>query len=243
MNQIIQGDCLSILRTIADDSVDLVLTSPPYNKNGWRGKRDSSKGKGRWTGADITYDDYLDDKSEGEYRAWQVDILNECYRIIKPTGSILYNHKIRRGGGLASHPYQWILQSQAKFYQEIIWNRLGGCDHNINYLDPITERVYWLIKGKPKCYKNERWATEIWSIPPEVNTLHPAPFPLLLCKVAVMLTTDEGDIVVDPFFGSGTVGVASIELKRQYIGIEINPKYIEMAQKRIKKVEAQLTLL
>ena len=233
INKVICGDCLEVMKGIPDGSVDLIFTSPPYNKTGWRGRRDQSKGRGRWSGADIKYGKFLDNLDEQEYKRLQILFLDEAHRIIKDTGSILYNHKIRRANKKASSPMEWILKTKSIFYQEIIWNRMSGCDHNINYLDPITERIYWLIKDTPKCHKNKKWATEIWNITPLPETRHPAPFPLKLCNVAIQLTTDIDDIVLDPFLGSGTTAVACKELGRRFIGIEINPEYCKIAERRL----------
>ena len=238
--KLIQGDCLTELKKLDSESIDLVFTSPPYNKNGFRGRRDNSKGKGRWSGADISYGGYDDNRDENEYQVWQIDILNECYRIIKKTGSIFYNHKIRRAGGVASHPFEWIVKSRAKFYQQIIWDRMSGPDHNIGYLDPTTELIFWLTKDTPKCHKDKKWATEVWDIPPELNTKHPAPFPLKLCKIILLLSTDKGDKTLDPFCGSGTLGVACKELERDFVGIELNSEYIKMAEKRIFNTQGTL---
>lgn len=229
-----QGDCLVELKKIQDNSVDLVLTSPPYNKNGFRGHKDTSKGRGRWNGSDISYGEYQDDMDEQKYQDWQVATLDECYRVIKENGSIFYNHKIRRAGGAASHPMEWILRSKAKFYQQIIWNRKSGPDHNLGYLDPITELVFWLVKGTPKCHKHKDWATEVWNIPatPTADN-HPAPFPKKLCTAVLLTVTDEGDTVLDCFCGSGTAGVVSKELGRSFIGFELSQTYFDMAKKRI----------
>jgi site-specific DNA-methyltransferase (adenine-specific) len=239
MNDInlILGDCLTELKKIHDNSVDLVLTSPPYNKNGFRGKRDTSRGHGRWTGADISYGEYSDDIEESKYKNWQVSVLDECYRIIKDTGSIFYNHKVRRSSGSASHPMEWILRSKARFYQQIIWDRGSGPDHNLSYLFPTTELVFWLVKGSPKCHKDKDYATEVWRIPATpTDDNHPAPFPKKLCRAAISTVTDKFDVVLDPFCGSGTVGVVCKETGRNFTGIEINPNYVKIAKERIDKV-------
>ena len=234
---LILGDCITEMKNLPDNSVDLVLTSPPFNKTGYRGHRDTSKGRGRWSGADIIYGNYHDDMEENEYKNWQINILNECYRIIKETGSIFYNHKIRRASGAASHPMEWVSKSKARFYQQIVWDRTSGPDHNINYLDPITELIFWLVKGTPKCHKVKDYATEIWRIPAlPTDDNHPAPFPKKLCRAAILTTTDECDMVVDPYAGSGTVGVVCKETGRNFIGIEINPNYIKIANERIDNV-------
>lgn len=233
------GDCLEVM-PLVDTVVDLVLTSPPYNKNGFRGHKDNSKGEGRWSGADISYGDYKDDKDEEEYKKWQVEIIDKSFDIIRHGGSILYNHKIRRANHQASHPFEWVIKSKANFYQQIIWNRLSSCDHNVGYLDPVTEIVFWLSKSKPTCNKGTQFNTEVWQLPPETNTEHPAPFPLKLAKRAISLTTNEKNTVLDPFLGSGTTLVAFKELNRNGIGIEINEKYCEIAKKRLQNTQRMM---
>jgi len=221
------------------DSVDLIFTSPPYNKTGYRGGKISDR---RWVG-DIAYDLYEDNMEELKYREWQIQVLNECYRVIKPTGSILYNHKIRRSKSKASHPMEWILKSNAVFYQQITWDRGSTPDMNVNYLIPTTELIFWLVKDKPKCNRNIRdFSTEVWRIPPDSGNTHPAPFPLLLANVAILLTTSEGDVVLDPYVGSGTTALSAYKLNRKYIGIDISPTYCDQSISRINDEKNKLTL-
>jgi len=238
--KLIHGDCMEAMKEIPDNSIDLILTSPPYNKNGFRGRKDTSKGKGRWSGADIKYNSYDDNMKEEEYKSWQISILNEGYRIIRPTGSFLYNHKIRRFNSSGSHPFEWIQNSRLTFYQQIIWDRCGSCDHNVNYLDPTTEIIFWLTKKKPMCNKtNKKFSTEIWRFPPDNNTEHPAPFPLKLAHIAINMTTPLYGKVFDPFVGSGTSAIACWDTKRHFIGSEIDKDYYNAAKLRLERHQAQ----
>ena len=231
---IYNADCLEVMKLMGDKSVDLVVTSPPYNKNGFRGHRDNSKGKGRWSGADIQYETYEDNLDEKEYQDWQIELLNESYRILRDDGSIFYNHKIRRADNKASHPFEWVVKSKARFYQQIIWDRGGSPDHNINYCTPTTEIIFWLTKEVPKVYKSNDIG-EIWRMNPDYGNDHPAPFPGVLCGKAILLTTKESDIVFDPFLGSGTTVVAAKQLGRKFIGIEISEKYCKIAEDRLRQ--------
>ena len=127
------------------------------------GKRDTSVGLGRWSGADIQYGEFSDDLDETEYQRQQRDILDELFRVVKRGGSVFYNHKIRRANSRASHPFEWISKSKFTFYQQIIWDRGGGPDHNIGYLDPVSELIFWLVKDTPKVFKDKAFfQTEIW---------------------------------------------------------------------------------
>jgi modification methylase len=231
---IINGDCLEYMKTLPDKSFDLVLTSPPYNKNGYRGHRYNSKGAGKWSGADIQYDNYNDDLEEQEYKNWQIDILNECHRILKDSGSMFYNHKVRRANNEASHPFEWIVKSNLKFYQQIIWDRGGSPDHNIGYCTPTTEIIFWLTKQIPKVFKKNEIG-EVWRINPDYGNEHPAPFPKELCGKIINLVTEESDTILDPFMGSGTTLVAAKMLGRKATGIEISENYCEIAKGRLRQ--------
>ena len=239
INKIHIIDCLIGLKQLPSDSVDLIVTSPPYNKNGFRnGKKDpgrsSSKYK-RWDGAKIDYDLHDDNMPEKEYRDWQIKILDECFRILKPTGSLFYNHKVRRFESRADHPILWLSKSKIHFYQQIIWDRGGAPDQNINYCTPSTELILWFVKDKPKTFKTKyNYFTEVWKFNP-ANSKHPAPFPKVLVRNCLKLTTEEGDLILDPFMGSGTTAIVAKENNRQFIGFEISEEYVNMAKKRLSQ--------
>jgi site-specific DNA-methyltransferase (adenine-specific) len=238
-NIVYNEDCIQGLKRVPDNSVDLVVTSPPYNKNGFRnGKKDtgcsSSKYK-RWDGAKIEYDLFDDNMKEDDYKNWQIQLLNELYRILKPTGSLFYNHKVRRFESRADHPLVWLSKSKLHFYQQIIWDRGGAPDQNINYCTPSTELILWFVKDIPKVFKKkDTYFTEVWRFNP-ANSEHPAPFPEKLPFKCIKLTTQEGDIVLDPFMGSGTTAVVCKQLNRQYIGFEISPEYCKTIEKRLSQ--------
>ena len=223
------GDCLELMKNIPDNSIDCVITSPPYNKGG---VAKSVVKTGQWV-RKIAYNSYDDNMPEDEYYKWQVKILDECYRILKSNGSVFYNHKVRRFDNQAHFP-KWVFDTKLKFYQMIVWNRNSSVDVNSNYLTPTTELVFWFSKDKPKVFKNNAMYTkEVWEITPTANKYHPAPFPLKLAENCVLLTTEKGDIVLDPFNGIGTTGVACKKYGRNYIGFDIDPYYIKLAEQRI----------
>jgi len=232
--QIINQDCLDWMNQQADNSIDTILFSPPYNKKGFRGgKRTSTK---LWDKANIDYATYDDNMPEAAYQAWQIDIMNECHRIIKPTGSIFYQHKIRNWARKGSHPMEWLSKVNAQFYQEIIWHRKNTMAMDERYLFSTTERIYWFCKDKPTVYKQqvaEEYKSDVWVITPQRQQGHPAPFPEQLAENCVLLTTKENDIVYDPFAGSGTTLVVSERLNRTSIGTEIDPAYCQLIQQRL----------
>lgn len=233
--KLINGDCLEEMKKIPDNSIDLIVTSPPYNKVGIR-NGNKTNGK-RWSncGGNINYSSFDDNMNEYDYEQWQIQVLNEAYRILKPTGSMFYNHKNRRYNGRCYFP-QWIFDSKLTYYQMITWNRKNNVDANINYLSPTTELIFWLVKEKPKVYKqNAMYKTEIWEIIPKPFKEHPAPFPIELPLNCILITTNENDTVLDMFMGSGTTGIACKKTNRNFIGIEIDKQYYELSKKRINE--------
>lgn len=223
------------MRTQPSDSIDTIIFSPPYNKKGFRGGvRTSTK---LWNKANIDYGVYDDNMPEELYQEWQIEIVNECYRIIKPTGSIFYQHKIRNWDRKGSHPMEWLSKTRAQFYQEIVWHRKSTMAMDERYLFNTTERIYWFCKGKPAVYKQQldnEYRSDVWAITPERQQGHPAPFPQQLAENCILLTTKPGDCVYDPFVGSGTTLAAAEQLGRISIGTEIDAAYIALAQARLQ---------
>ena len=194
------GDCVDIMKTIDSDSVSCIVTSPPYNKKGLIGK--VTPGNQVWKKFNIDYDSYGDDLSEKDYHIWMVEVLNEMKRIIKPDGSIFFNHKPRRHKNKVHLPTDFISKSELDLYQLIIWNRLSSPNIRKDVLLPCTEHIYWLTKGKPKVRKSQvpkEYNSEVWTINPDRGNSHPAPFPESLVENCILLTTDEGDLCLDPF--------------------------------------------
>ena len=226
-HKVIQSDCMEYLSSVSDNTFNAIVTSPPYNKGS------NVHNSHFWHGV-IDYDTYIDDMPDNDYIIWQVNLLNECYRVLKPNGSMFYNVKVIRRGGIARFP-DYIFNSNFNLYQMIVWDRGGAVDFNNRYLSPTTELIFWLVKDSPKVNKNAAiYKTEVWKIPPTKGMNHPATFPIELPYNCILLTTDENDIVYDPFTGSGTTGVACKLLNRNFIGTEISENYVSIARKSIE---------
>ena len=229
--EIIEQDCLTWMRKQEADSIDTIIFSPPYNKKGFRnGTRTSTA---VWSKANIDYAQYDDNMPEADYQRWQTEILDECHRIIKPTGSIFYQHKIRNWDRKGSHPMEWLSKSRAQFYQEIVWNRSSTTAFDEHYLYSKTERIYWFCKAKPRVFKEvlmPQYTGDIWTIAPQRGSTHPAPFPEQLVENCILLTTQRGDSVYDPFVGSGTTLRVAERLGRRALGTEIDPKYVRLCR-------------
>lgn len=234
LNKVHNIDVLQGLKEIDDESIDIIITSPPYNKAGLNGKCKGAK----WNKTiDYGGDFNIDNKPENEYQDWQLEILKECYRVLKKDGLMFYNHKNRivKGKGYIITPYCWLLKSPFLIRQEIIWNRKNGPNQDPSRYVPSYENIYVLTKEKDTIFKRKKDAehkTDIWTINPDRHNDHPAPFPIDIPRnILHNIDVEEGrgrDIVVlDPFMGSGTTAKAAIEKGYNYIGIELVPEYIE----------------
>jgi modification methylase len=233
LNKIFCEDVLEVLKKIPDNSIDLGITSPPYNKK---------EKYGGWLVDKVKYQGFLDIKDEEEYQEWQIAVLNELYRVTKEGGSFFYNHKLRYEDGKMLHPIMWLSKTKWNLWQEIIWNRkIAGNIRGWRFWH-IEERIYWLVKGKPQelnsCHAK---LTSIWEIRPEQgHKLHPAPFPIELpTRIIYSILEDRPGVVIDPFCGTGSTLVAAKLLGKDYIGIDISKEYVDYALKRLENAEKE----
>lgn len=238
-NKIYCIDVLEGLRLLEDESVDVIITSPPYNKKGLTKAKNNPKSKWNST-IDYNGDENVDNMPEDEYEKWQIEILKECYRVLKKDGSMFYNHKNRiwTSHGEIISPYKWLYQTPFKIRQEIIWDR--GSTNNVarqRYL-PCTELIFWLTKSKQVRFDRKidtPMKKEVWSFPFEINTEHPAPFPEKLPDNILHCIADgeEKLLVLDPFIGSGTTALSALKHNCDYIGFEKFQQYVDMANEKI----------
>jgi len=240
LNRIYNEDCLEGMKQIPDNSIDLVVTSPPYNKS-FYDKHTPSK-HDVWKQRNIKYENFNDDMQPEKYREWQKTLLQEMVRIIKPEGSIFYNHKSFSVKHKLNFP-TFVFDFNVR--QLIIWDRKSTPQlAPIRFL-PTTEYVFWITKSniQPKFYNNELiFKKEVWELAAKPMLDHPAPFPIEIPTNCILATTDKNDIVLDPFMGSGTTALACCNTGRNYIGFEISSEYCDLANKRIHDQEAQMSL-
>lgn len=254
LNQIHLGNCLDLLKQLEDESIDLIITSPPYNLGS---KPDSKNGI---THSSIHYDVYKDDKPETEYQDFEVAWLTIAYQKLKFGGSLLYNHKERNRGGVAIRPDEWLCKTPFIHRQQIIWDRIGTTNHCGALCDSQKEYIYWLTKPGKKGYvriNKEKFLDEsgklivlsdIWRFAVDKKNDHPAPFPQGLSDRCLNLilgkpnkkNADESFVVLDPFFGSGTVGMSAVKYGVSYLGFDLSENYKKMAEERIENYKKTL---
>ncbi|MGP6207709.1 DNA-methyltransferase [Cuniculiplasma sp. SKW3] len=226
---------------IPDDSVHLMITSPPYNV----GKL------------------YDKDMSLDEYRDFLKNVWKEVYRVLVPGGRACINvANLGRKPYIPLHAYiiEDLIELGFLMRGEIIWEKGNTASSSVawgTYMsakNPVLRdsHEYILVFSKKsftRGIKNNMKSTitkeefmeytkSIWSIGAESATRigHPAPFPMELPRRLIKLYSFEGEVVLDPFIGSGTTALAAIELFRHYIGYEIEQKYVDIATNRIRSL-------
>ena len=226
------GDCLEELKKIESSTVDLVVTSPPYNKNFWT----RNKEQGSWKRV-IKYDAFSDSLQPEDYKRQQKEVLEELIRIIKPTGSIFYNHIDILYKHNTIHP-SYVYDYNIK--QIIVWDRGNTPKLSNTYFLPTTEWVFWIKKDFNSVPFFDKSKSEhkknIWRINKEKNNSHPAPFPEELVENIIKSCCPVGGLVLDCYNGSGTTAVVAKNNHVNYIGIDISESYIKMTEKRLSKV-------
>ena len=233
LNKIICGNCLEIMKSMPDESVDLVVTSPPYNLKNSTGNGMKDGRGGKWSNASLIngYSHYDDNIPHDEYAKWQRACLTEMLRLINDDGAIFYNHKWRVQAGLLQDRQDIVQGFPVR--QIIIWRRKGGINFNKGYFLPTYEVIYLIAKPNFKLAPKANAHGDVWEFTQEMKNGHPAPFPVQL--IDRIISSTDAKIVLDPFMGSGTTAITAMENKRDYIGIDISPDYCKMAEKRIKK--------
>lgn len=235
-NKIIQGDCLSIMKAMPDKSIDIIITSPPYNLLNSTGnglKKNTNCGK--WKNAAIKngYKDYDDNMPYHEYVAWQRECMSQMVRIIKDDGAIFYNNKNRVQNGLLQNREEIVRGFPLR--QIITWKRSGAINFNAGYFLPTTEQIYLVCNKKFRLKKGANKMTDVWEIKQEMKNPHPAPFPEEL--IDIIVKSVEGKVILDPFAGSGTTAISCLKDNRDFILIEKSLFYCKMAQMRIEGKE------
>ncbi len=245
------SDSLKILSQLPENSIDLIFADPPYNlSNGGftvhAGKR-ASVNKGNWDQSRGFKDDY-----DFHYK-W----LEACKRVLKPEGSLWVS-------GTYHSIYQCGHALQALGYHilnDISWFKPTASPNlSCRFFTASHETLIWARKEKKAKHifnydlmKNGKWPEDalkkeglqmrsVWSILPpkkweKVFGKHPTQKPVDLLKRIILASTNIGDIVLDPFTGSSTTGIAAIAFGRKFVGVDMESKYLDLSRKRIEELE------
>ena len=224
------GDCMDMLPTLG--KVDAVITSPPYNLGGFH---QTNNGKStKWE-----YENFNDSMPEADYQNWQINLCNQLFK--KCDGPLFYSHKNRIVNGRMISPLCWLEKTKWVIHQCVVVNKGSGANVDKRRFFPVHENVYVCFKDAGDSLSNSDCITDVWNVGGEQTNRkdagHPAVMPNSVahkCASAVQAKT-----ILDPFMGSGTTGVAAIQLGRKFIGIEREPKYFDIACRRIEEASKQ----
>ena len=233
------GDCVDLMARLPAGSVDLVVTSPPYNLKNSTGNGLKNGSGGKWPQAELLkgYATHNDAMPHDDYVAWQRECLQGMMRVLREDGAIFYNHKWRVQKG------QWQrladeITSGFPVRQIIIWQRSGGINFNPGYFLPTYEVIYLIAKRAFVLAEGANKVGDVWSIPQETKNSHPAPFPVELAQRCIGST--NADVILDPFMGSGTTAVAAEMERRQWIGFDVSTEYCQLARERIAETRGMI---
>ena len=215
------------------ETLSMVVTSPPYNIGIDRMQGSGMHKNSGWVkNSRGGYDDL---KDEAEYQKEQLHMLTVWHDRMRPGSAFWCNHKNRMRKSVTHSPLEW-LPGPFCLRQEIIWRRSGAVMFNAQCFPPNDERLYWLYRSGAKTRFNDTrevkaWLT-VWDIQHEINTPHAAPFPVELPKRCIVACSQPGEIIGEPYAGSGTTIIAAEREKRRCYAMEIEPAYVDLAVKR-----------
>jgi len=253
LNRIIQGDCIELMNSFPESSIDLIFADPPYNL-----QLQNELHRPNMTKVDAVTDKWDQFESFAAYdeftRAW----LTACKRTLKETGTIWVigtYHNIYRLGALMQDLGFWILN-------DVIWIKTNPMPNfrGVRFTN-AHETLIWATTGQGKRYtfnhqgmkglnEDKQMRSDWWLLSLATGAQrvrdengdkgHSTQKPEALLYRVILSSSNPGDLVLDPFFGSGTTGVVAKRLHRKWIGIELEERYVKMAQKRIDAVQPEL---
>ena len=249
IDQVLIGDCLEQFKKIPSNSIDLVFADPPYNLQlgGDLKRPDESK-------VDAVDDDWDKFESMAAYDTFSKAWLVECRRVLKPNGALWVigsYHNIFRVGTTLQDLGFWILN-------DVIWRKTNPMPNfRGRRFTNAHETLIWASKSQQSKYCFHYEAMKVFNDDVQMRSdwtlslctggerlkgddgakLHPTQKPEALLQRVLLSSTNPGDVVLDPFFGTGTTGAVARQLGRHFIGIEREPKYAAAALERIDNVE------
>lgn len=252
LNTILHGDCVEIMNTMPEKCVDLIFADPPYNLQLQQAlfRPDQSM-------VDAVDDDWDQFSDFAAYDAFTRDWLSACRRVLKDTGTIWVigsYHNIFRVGAIMMDLGYWILN-------DVQWHKSNPMPNfRGTRFTNATETLIWAKKSQNqkrytfnyhamKSLNNDKQMQSVWQIPLctgaerikiDGRKAHSTQKPEALLYRVIMASSNPGDVVLDPFFGSGTTGAVAKKLKRNFIGIEREAKYVEIARQRIESIPTPL---
>ena len=247
-NQLITGNSLDAMRTWPDGCIDHCIVDPPFNIGSGSGRKGKS-GLGWAFSSHVTMDEQWDTFTKDEFYAFNIAWLTEVARVVKPNGNILVfgtYHNIYQLGHILQHVLD------RRILNSVVWFK-PNAQPNITArtLTESTEQIIWAVNETPakatgwtfnywdaKEMNGGKQMRNLWDFPvtpkkERASGKHPSQKPLALLERAVLLASQPGELLLDPFAGTGTLAVAAAKHNREWLMIESVPEYAEIAQSRI----------
>jgi DNA modification methylase len=254
--KLLNDDCINALKLLNEQNIkiDGVITSPPYN-NSRSGATDAYNRK---------YGEYKDDITNEQYIQWQTNLFEEIEKILNKDGVILYNINYSS----ENTDTLWLLlaniinKTNMTIADQIIWKKRSAIPNNrsSNKLTRITENVFvFCRKSEIKTFKMNKNVVSLIEKTGQKNfenvfnfidapnnnqgehtKLHKATYSVELCQQLIKMYFNEGKVILDPFMGSGTTGVACQIMNRDFIGIELDKSYYDISINRIAEVSNEM---
>ena len=239
--ELVCEDAAAFLRGLKGQ-VDLILTSPPYNIGSKAPRSDGRRASGKFDrksyGGITGYEDAL---PELDYQKGQIAVMRAAASALKDDGVVVYNHKPRRQDGRMIHPMEWLSKVKGlALMEEIIWDR-GGTHKTtaLNCSGRTRSSLYVFRKAKGRWRLRNTadltFRSNLWRVPLTTKPAlgHPAPFPLPLAQAVMDAFARPGDLVADPYSGSGTTGVAAILAGANYIGGDVSADFLKASGQQL----------
>lgn len=248
LDQVLVGDCRQLLADIPEDSIDLIFADPPYNL-----QLEGDLWRPNMTRVDGVDDEWDQFESFNQYDRFSRDWLTACRRVLKPTGTLWVigsYHNIYRVGKILQDLNFWILN-------DVVWVKSNPMPNfrGVRYTN-AHETLLWVQKEKGAKYtfnyhamkglNNDLQMRSDWYLPictgkerlrdSGGQKAHPTQKPEGILYRVILGSSNPGDVVLDPFFGTGTTGAVARKLHRRFIGIEVDEKYAKLANARISSV-------
>ncbi len=237
MSRLINSDCTEAMHQLPDDSVDCIITDPPYNLGLFMHKRNTNLQKMRenqfaYAGWDnLEFDEWRDNMAK-----W----LKECNRVLKKKGTLVIFMAIIKVGEVIK------LAEEAGFYYKTtgIWHKTNPMPRNmkIQFVNSTECWIYFINEGTSGTFHNEGkvqhdfMESSVCPLSEKKEGKHPTQKPLSIMKYLIETLSNPDDVILDPFMGSGATCVAAAMTGRRYIGIELCEEYFNIASARISKL-------
>lgn len=231
------GDCVKKMLEIKDDVVDLILTDPPYNLGLFMKNRDTNLGALRSNHFAASSWDHIEQK---EWETNMNSFFRESARVLKKDGALLIFVSLIKVETIIK------LAQQNGFYYKTtgVWHKTNPMPRNMNlhFVNSTEAWIYFINAGKTGKFNNrgkvihDFYESSVIGAKEKKHGKHPTQKPVALMGHFIELLSDENDLVLDPFMGSGSTGVAAMTNKRSFYGIELDEGYYQISTQRIADI-------